>query len=249
MDFMTENALNKLKIYMGGQRLSQKEMAKMLAVSENTLTNWMKGKTKISPENARLIDAITAEYKPDMSFFNNSGQGATIIGKAGTITYGRGAKPDAMPAPVLEEKAIRLEERKRILDKLMALDSIPAEVKIIIYNELIRRTKIIITLSQEQTIKGQGDVEIKTALNVRIIHYYSTLRNGKYFKIVLFLLIVILLAIYGAALWYAGYRYGVIRKEVKVYYISSKGIRHKATCIYFKRHTPRDCKVCGGSAE
>ena len=90
---------------------------------------------------------------------------------------------------------------------------------------------------------------MKTALNVRIIHYYSTLRNGKYFKIVFFLLIVILLAIYGAALWYAGYRYGVSRKEVKVYYISSKGIRHKATCIYFKRHTPRDCKVCGGSAE
>lgn len=138
---MTDQELfTRFESHMKEEGWTYEQAAKIIGFEKSTIFNWKNGKP-ISARGRAALKVLTQTVpNNEISQFANSNigtiQGATIVGKAGTITYGRGAKPDAMPAPVLEEKAIRLEERKRILDKLMALDSIPAEVKIIIYNEL-----------------------------------------------------------------------------------------------------------------
>ena len=103
------------------------KLAEMLSVTKNTINNWKNG-GKISTASRRGILMLLENFKG--AVFNHGGQGNTIIGNAHNITYGK-EKRDA-----INEMASRADERKKILDRIMALDSIPAEVKIIIYNEL-----------------------------------------------------------------------------------------------------------------
>ncbi len=74
MDAVTQKSILRLRAYMEAQHLNQKEIAVMIGVSENTLTNWMKGKNRISTENAKLIDKITADYKDSITFHSKEVQ-------------------------------------------------------------------------------------------------------------------------------------------------------------------------------
>lgn len=61
MDQEQEELLIKLTSYMTKEKLYVKDIAKMLDVSANTLSNWRKG-DNISPSNRRAIERLVRNY-------------------------------------------------------------------------------------------------------------------------------------------------------------------------------------------
>ena len=60
---------NKLKKILEKKNISQKKMAEDLNISQNTITNWIKNKSKPTKEN---INKISEYFKIDVEYWNES---------------------------------------------------------------------------------------------------------------------------------------------------------------------------------
>jgi len=61
-----------LHAYMKSNNLTQQAFAEMVGLTQGTVSQWLKGQTRVSAENARLIERATsgavkaAELRPDV---------------------------------------------------------------------------------------------------------------------------------------------------------------------------------------
>lgn len=111
MDKEQEKLLDELESYMRRQHLTAKEIAVMLEVSANTITNWRKGGTiSVSKQKAisKLIEDFTkipsspspsASHLPDVSFKVPPAQFAPLL----TIAQAASIQPTALGLPIIED--------------------------------------------------------------------------------------------------------------------------------------------------